>query len=275
MKPHFIRSKIERLDGIPTIPQVERQLLPMIESDRLSFKDLGEMISRGQAVTARLLKMVNSPVYGFPGRISSVPQALILLGLHVVKGVLLGVSVFEIMERAMVGLWNHSLFTALVAREIAVKKGLSEPEEVMTSALLHDIGKVALKVNFTAEYNRALALSQERDLLIKDAEEEVFSLSHSMAGGWLTRKWNFPITLSEPIAYHHKPALTKHAPLHTAIVHMADILVRARGIGFGGDDLVPPLDAAVWRDLFLFESDVRDILQTVEDMSHDSMSVSL
>jgi putative nucleotidyltransferase with HDIG domain len=273
MNPQYIRARIEQLDTIPTIPPVVTKLLSTIENDNLSFKDLGEMIARDQAVTARLLKLVNSPIYGFPGRISSVSQALILLGLHVVKGVLLGVSVFEIMEKTIVGLWQHSLFTALAAREIAAKKGLSEPEEVMTSALLHDIGKVALKVNFPSEYGAALAEAKERNILIKDAEEEIFSLSHPTAGGWLARKWNFPITLSEPIAYHHKPALAKHAPMHTAIVHVADIVVRARGVGFGGDDLVPPLDTAIWTDLSLSESDMRDILMKIEDLACDQEGI--
>src|SRR5512143_960304 len=98
MNAQFIRAKIETLDNIPAIPPVVRRLLASIETPNRSFKELGDVISKDQALTAKLLKLVNSPIYGFPGRISSVSQALILLGIHVVKGILLGVSVFEIME---------------------------------------------------------------------------------------------------------------------------------------------------------------------------------
>lgn len=274
MKPQEIRAKIESLDAIPAISPVVRRLLLTMEAPTASFRELGEIISKDQAITAKLLRMVNSPLYGFPGRISSVSQALILLGLHVVKGILLGLSVVEIMEKTMMGLWEHSLFTAITARTIAVKKGMAEPEEVMTSALLHDIGKVALKINFPAEYDRALSLAETRWILIRKAEDQVFGLSHTTAGGWLAKRWNFPVALAEPIAYHHKPALAKYAPEQTAVVHVADLLVRARGFGFGGDRLVPPVDPAVWESLNLQEDDLRETLDVLEDAAQSVETIT-
>ncbi|HET6515445.1 MAG TPA: HDOD domain-containing protein [Thermodesulfovibrionales bacterium] len=265
MNAQQLRDQIEQVDSLPTIPPVVRKLLSTIDSPTLSLTELGNVISKDQALTARLLKMVNSPIYGFPGRISSVSQALILLGLNVVKGMLLGISVFEIMEKTMMGLWEHSLSTAVLARSIAMRKGLNEPEEVMVSALLHDIGKVAMKTKFSEDYEAALSISEKEEILIRDAEEKVFPLSHAEAGGWLSKKWNFPVTLIEPIAYHHKPSLAKNAPLQTAIVHLADVLVRARGIGFAGDRLVPAVNPRTWEELALTESDMREALMTMED----------
>ncbi len=99
-----IREQIEVLDSLPAIPPVVKKLLQSIDSPTLSIHEVGNTIAKDQALTAKLLKMVNSPMYGFPGRISSVSQALILLGLNVVKGLLLSVSVYEVMEQAMVGL---------------------------------------------------------------------------------------------------------------------------------------------------------------------------
>jgi putative nucleotidyltransferase with HDIG domain len=275
VKPQELRAKIESLDAIPAISPVVRRLLLTVERPTASYAELGEIISKDQAITAKLLRMVNSPIYGFPGRISSVSQALILLGLHVVKGILLGLSVVEIMEKTMMGLWEHSLFTAIAAKTIALKKGVPEPEEVMTSALLHDIGKVALKINFPAEYDHALSLADSRDLLIRKAEDDIFGLNHSTAGGWLARQWNFPVTLAEPIAYHHKPALTQYAPEQTAIVHVADLLVRARGFGFGGDRLVPPVEPRVWESLRLSEEDIREVLDVLEDAAHSVEAITL
>lgn len=265
MNAQRIRAQLEQLDSLPTIPPVVKKLLMTIDSPTISLTEMGNFISKDQALTARLLKMVNSPIYGFPGRISSVSQALILLGLNVVKGMLLGVSVFEMMEKTMMGLWEHSLSTAVAARAIALKKGINEPEEVMVSALLHDIGKVALKIKFSDKYETALALSEKNEVLVKDAEEEIFSITHADAGGWLSQKWNFPLKLIEPIVYHHRPSLAKHAPAQTEIVHVADILVRARGIGFAGDRLVPPVNQKAWEGLSLSDTDIRDVLSTIED----------
>src|SRR5512139_1118097 len=112
-------------------------------------------------------------------------------------------------------------------------------------------------------------------MLIKDAEEEVFSLNHAVTGGWLAKKWNFPVTLSEPIAYHHKPALAKFVPLQTTIVHVSDIIVRARGIGFAGDRAVPAVNQEVWDTLALSGQDIREILEGMEDAIQDAAELIL
>jgi putative nucleotidyltransferase with HDIG domain len=274
MNVQQVRSQLEQTDSLPTVPAVVRKLMTTIDSPTLSLTDLGNLISKDQALTARLLKMVNSPIYGFPGRISSVSQALILLGLNVVKGMLLGISVVEIMEKTMMGLWEHSLATAVAAKAIAVKKGLDEAEEVMVSALLHDIGKVALKSKFPEEYARALDISEREGKLIKDAEEDVFGINHADAGGWIAQKWSFPLGLIEPIRYHHRPTISKHAPLQTAIVHVADVLVRGRGVGFAGDRFVPELHPRSWDLLSLTEKEIRDVLLAVEDTADEAADLA-
>lgn len=264
-----IRSQIEGLDGLPAIPLVVSKLLRVIDSPALSINEIGDIISKDQALTARLLKMVNSPIYGFPGRISSVSQALILLGLNVVKGMLLGISVFDIMEKTIMGLQEHSLCVAVAAKVIAVNKGLKEPEEVMVSALIHDIGKVALKIKFPAEYESAMELAGKENISLKDAEERVFGINHADAGGWLAQKWHFPCTLLQPIAYHHKPHLAKDAPLQTAIVHVADLLVKKMGVGFSGDNITPLPSPDIGEGLSLSEKDIRDVQTAVEYKSQE------
>ncbi len=260
-----LRSQIERIDTLPTIPSVLRKLLGVIENPRISLNEIGSFISNDPVLTSRVLKVVNSPVYGFPGRISSVSQALILLGLNVVKGMLLGVSVFEAMQKTMVGLWEHSLGCAVTARIIAKKKELKEPEEVSVAALLHDIGKVVLGLKFPDEYKKIMSDAETKDIFIFDSEKNYFGINHADAGAWIAQKWNFPRSLVEVIEYHHKPHLSKNVAMQTAIVHLSDILIRAKGFGFAGDNSVPAINNAAWQMLNLSEADVKDILDEMED----------
>jgi putative nucleotidyltransferase with HDIG domain len=260
-----LRSQIERIDTLPTIPSVLRKLLVVIENPRISLNEIGSFISNDPVLTSRVLKVVNSPVYGFPGRISSVSQALILLGLNVVKGMLLGVSVFEAMQKTMVGLWEHSLGCAVTARIIAKKKELKEPEEVSVAALLHDIGKVVLGLKFPEEYKKIMSDAETKDVLIFDAEKNYFGINHADAGAWIAHKWNFPRSLVEVIEYHHKPHLSKNVAMQTAIVHLSDILIRAKGFGFAGDNSVPAINNAAWQMLNLSEADIKDILDEMEE----------
>jgi putative nucleotidyltransferase with HDIG domain len=268
--PKQLRTQIEKIDTLPTIPSVLRKLLVVIENPKISLTEVGNFISNDPVLTSRVLKMVNSPIYGFPGRISSVQQALILLGLNVVRGLLLGVSVFEVMQKSMVGLWEHSLGCAVTAKIIAKKKNIPEPEEVSIEALLHDIGKVVLSLRFKEEYEKVIKDAEANDILIIDSEKEMFGITHAESGAWIARKWNFPFSLVEAIEYHHKPNLSKNVPMHTAIVHLSDILTRGVGFGFAGDHYVPAVNGAAWDLLNLSNTDLKEIVDEMERTLSDA-----
>lgn len=270
-----LRSQIESIASLPTIPSVLKNILKVIENPKISLNELGAFVSTDPVLVSRVLKVVNSPIYGFSGRISSVSQALLLLGLNVVRGMLFGVSVFEVMEKSMLGLWGHSMGCAVTAKIIAKRKDIAEPEEVSVAALLHDIGKVALSLKFPDEYKKTLTETTEKDLFIFEAEDSHFNITHANSGAWIAERWNFPKNLVEVIGYHHKPHLSKNVPLHTAIVHVSDILIRAKGFGFAGDNHVPPINQAAWEMLEFTEKDLREILVEMDDglmNSEDFMS---
>lgn len=265
MDVRLVRERIENIQALPTIPKVLNKLLGVIENPRVSLNEISNFISGDPSLATKVLRMVNSPVYGFPGRISSVNQAVILLGLTVVKGMLLGVSVFDLMQKTMIGLWEHSIGTAIFSRIIAIKKGYKEPDELSVSGLLHDIGKVFLILQFSDEYEKALKETEQDSVVIYEAEKNHFNTTHASVGSWMARKWRFPPNLIDIIEYHHKPHLTKTTPFESSVVHVADILVRARGYGFPGDNLIMPVQTEAWDLLGLNENDVIEIFKEAED----------
>ncbi len=270
-----LKEKIESINALPTIPKVLKKILGVIENPKISLNEISNFVSGDPALTTKVLKMVNSPVYGFPGRISSVNQAVILLGLTVVKGLLLGVSVFELMQKTMIGLWEHSLGTAIICRLMAKKKGLKEPDELSAEGLLHDIGKVLLVLQYPDVYEKAMNDSDNNHLTIYDTERGYFNTTHATVGMWMARKWRFPPNLIETIEYHHKPHLAKIAPVDSAIVHFADILVRARGFGFAGDRFLMPVNPMAWELLSFSDADIKEILSEAEDSFQMTEDLSL
>lgn len=259
-----IRSEIETIDSLPTIPTVLKRLLGVIENPLVSLNEIGNFISNDPVLASRVLRLVNSPVYGFPGRISSINQALILLGLNVVKGMLLGVSVFDAMQKTMVGLWEHSVGCAITAKILSYKKGLKDPEEVSVAALLHDIGKVVFGLKYPHKYKDMIQESMEKESFIFETERNHFNINHSDAGSWIAQKWNFPRNLIEVIEYHHKPHLSRNFPIPSAIVHLSDIIIRAKGFGFAGDNFVPAINESAWNILNLSEGDMRDVIKELD-----------
>lgn len=270
-----IRAQLEKIDTLPTIPSTLKKLLTVIENPKVSLSEIGAFISNDPVLTSRVIKVVNSPVYGFPGRISSVNQALILLGLNVVKGMLLGVSVFEAMKKAMEGLWEHSVGCAVTSKIIATKKGLGDVEEISVAGILHDIGKVALGLKFPDQYKGVIKTAIDKNMLIMDAERELFFITHADAGAWIGKRWNFPKSLLEIMEYHHKPHLSKSFTVQTAVVHLADILVRAKGFGFAGDYVIPLINPTAWQTLALTEQELKEIFLEMEDSLTDSGDFNL
>jgi putative nucleotidyltransferase with HDIG domain len=270
-----LRNRIECVDKLASIPAVLERLLELVQDPKVSLAEISHFVSSDPGLATKVLKMVNSPIYGFPGRISSPNQAVILLGLSVVKGLLFGVTVFDLMQKSMIGLWEHSLGCAIYARLIARKKGFKDPDEASIYGLLHDIGKVLLMLQFPVEYEKIISQANAKKIPIHAAESEYFSANHAAVGSWIAEKWGFPRQLVETIGYHHKPHLARRYPVETAITHLADVLLRGRGFGFAGDPTVPPVHPDVWNLLNLTAPDVRDVLKEAEGLLEEAEELSL
>ncbi|MCD6197057.1 MAG: HDOD domain-containing protein [Deltaproteobacteria bacterium] len=270
-----LRRKVENINSLPTIPSTLKQISKVIGDPVISLKEIGDFIGNDPALTTKILKMVNSAFYGFPGRISSTSHATVLLGLNVIKGLLVGVSVFEAMQNTMLGLWEHSLGCALTSRLMAKRKGLKDYDDVYAAGLLHDIGKIILFLEFPKEYKETMNEAEFKEITIVEAERDHFVTNHADIGSWLAEKWLFPRNLIEVIKYHHKPHLSKNAPIETAIVHLADIFMRANGVGFAGDPFVPAVNPVAFETLKLSETDIKEILEEMEDSLEVTEELSL
>jgi putative nucleotidyltransferase with HDIG domain len=261
-----VRRKIEELKNLPTLLSVIQKISIMVERSDKSAEDIGKIIAKDQALSAKVLRLINSGFYGFPGRISTVTHGLVLLGFNVVKGLVLSTSVFDIMmNKGMIDLWRHSLGCSTTAGLIANKLNYPEPEEVSVAGLLHDFGKVVLKLELPKESEEIEKRIQERNISMFEAENEVLEFTHSTVGKWLCEKWNLPKNLSDPIAYHHQPNLARFAPHQTAIVHLSDILVKANGFGFSGDSLIPMVDKSAWESLRITPEILEEIIVDMEE----------
>lgn len=261
----YFQKKVENLESLPTLPGVVTKLSALVENPDTSTAQVGDMISADQVLSAKVLRLINSAFFGFPGKIGTVTHALVLLGFNSVKGLVLTASVFDIMAGEMLALWTHSLGVSVTAGLIARRIGLADPEEVQVAGLIHDIGKVVLKVEEPDYFDQVNAKVAESNLLFMEAEEEIVGFPHTKTAGWLCDKWNLPSSIREPITLHHNPLRAGESAEATYIVHVADILVRALGFGSGGDNRIPPLNREVIKNLGLSLPAVEEILWGMEE----------
>lgn len=269
------RKALREVKNLPTLPGIVARLTRMAEDPDTTTEQMGRVISKDHILAAKLLKLVNSAFYGFPQKISSLSSAIILLGFNVIKSLIISASIFELMETSDVELWEHSLGTAVAASVLAKRLGIQDPEEVSTAGLIHDIGKVAIKMELPKQYDEILNIVEMKHVSMFEAERMVLGLDHAEVGGWLAKSWFLPRKLVDPISCHHLPKGSKEEPLASAILHFSDVLVRGLGYGHGVDIWVPPLSKVAWENLGLAATDIDEILDEVEESLWDVKGFSL
>lgn len=259
-----LEKKVLQVSNLPTLPNVVKDICTMVEDKRTGATDIGELIARDQVLSAKILRLVNSPVYGFPGRISSVTHALVLLGFNVVKGLVLSTAVFDTFAQHTRGFWQHSLGCAIVSRRLAKELGMPDVEEVMVAGLLHDLGKAVLSFLAPDVFEDALAMAEIDHCHIAVAERELFGVDHARVASWVAREWHLPDRLYDALAYHHRPDLAEAGKQITAVVHLADILTRGMGYGAPGDRAMPPLNHQAFHSLGISYEQIDRVLEQAE-----------
>ena len=269
------RKALREVKNLPTLPGIVAKLSRMAEDPDTTTEQMGKLISKDHILSAKLLKLVNSAFYGFPQKISSLSSAIILLGFNVIKSLIISASIFELMETSDLELWEHSLGTAVVANVMAKRLDITDPEEVSTAGLIHDIGKVAIKMELPEEYDKICNIVEMKQISFREAELLVLGLDHAEVGGWLAKSWFLPKKLVEPIAYHHAPKKATDETLACAILHFSDVVIRGLGYGHGADIWVPPLSKKAFEELGVGADDFDEILDEVDEKLWDVKGFSI
>ena len=248
----FIRS----IDNLPTLPSVVARVSEIIDSPNASAADINKVIRQDIALSARILKLVNSSFYGFPRRISSITHAVVILGFNTVRNVALSAFVLDAFGGKDLPFghrefWIHSLGVGVAANALAKSRGIDEAEDGFIAGLLHDVGKIVLHQFARDEFADCLAKVKDKDCLLVEAEQEVLGLTHAEVGSMLLDAWHLPTRIVEAVSYHHAPENAAQAKDLSAVVHMADIFTRALLVGNGGDSGIPMASHQAWSTLKL------------------------
>lgn len=246
------RWEVSRLRAVPTLPKFLERVVIALEDPEINFASVAELIEIDQSLTSQVLRLANSAFYNTQGSVSRVSQALVLLGTAVTRSVILSTSVLDMRAVTVLpGFWEHSLGCAVAAGAIAKVTGLANPEEATAAGLLHDLGKVVLYKQLPDAFLHIVEDAARTGRSFIEVEREELGTDHGEIAGWLVEKWRFPACLADPVTWHHAPSRAVRARDETAIVHVADALVRALGYGSGGDRRLAPIDPTAWTRLGL------------------------
>jgi len=226
------KAILEALDQLPPLHQVAQKLIALMNDDRSCARDIDKLVRHDQALTARILKLANSSVYGKSRNIIQLTEAIILLGHTTITNMVLGISVGDVVagsrhQEFAARAWEHSLDCAAVSRALADITGCVEPENAFVTGLLHDIG-LLVQVHAVPEVLAEIVAAEPVDLLA--AERQAMGLNHAQIGMKLLNKWRLPVHLCEAVRFHHAPdkRFLRTNPL-VIIVALADQLTAIAG----------------------------------------------
>ena len=229
-----VKQVVLRMRSIPSVPPLYVELTNCLKSKGGSLEKASAIIQKDMGMSAKVLQLANSGLFGASGRISSVADAVTYLGLDTIRTLLLTLHAFSEFQPGgpvnfyMASLWRHSLAIGALAERIMQSLPAAGTEgtiDMRVMGLLHDTGRLVLAANLPESFERIPHLAAEKRILEWQAEREVFGTTHAEVGAYLFGLWGLPEAIVEAVAYHHTPAQCPRpgSAMLTAL-HVADVL---------------------------------------------------
>jgi HD-like signal output (HDOD) protein len=226
--PTTPESLVRGSPDLVSLPAVVTKVAEMLAADRYSAAEIGAAISQDPALTARLLKIVNSPYYGFSGRIDTVSRAVTLVGIDALYTLVLTSSVvhgFRNIPPSLANMndfWQRSLYCGEIARALAREAQVLHAERLFIAGLLHRVGSLVFYSKLPEQSREVLLLAKGDDRLVPDLELEIIGCTYADVGAELAQSWKLPPALSEAIRWHRQPEQAESYRVEACLVHLAD-----------------------------------------------------
>lgn len=260
----LLKRTLQRIDDLPTLPVVVQEIISVTNREDSNAQDLIDIINMDTSLTANLLKVANSPVFGLPQQIDSTRKAVVLLGFEEVRNIALSAGVFAGLQSeedesifAQDAYWRHSFLVAYLARELyRLFPSQKQKSSYFTAGLLHDIGYVVLGQHFPRELKFITELVQHQKASQLEAEEKFLGATHSFIGGSLLQRWQLPQEQINAVMEHHSPWQAKGEKELVTAVYYANIAAQILGYNVRAEQ------AAVTLDSFYGSSDIQHLEQS-------------
>lgn len=246
--PHTI---VKHETDLTSFPDIYFRIKEVLEDESASADRIATVVGTDLSLSAKLIKLVNSPFYGFPQPIDSISRAVALVGGKELSTLALGISAInyfkdipaELIDMKM--FWRHSIACGIFAKILAGTQTGLQAERYFIGGLLHDVGRLIMFKKLPYASSEALLFARENSIPLVEAELSTLDFTHTDISEPLLTEWKFPEGLSNMVNYHHNPMEFPN-PLEPAIIHVADNLANMVGIAWGGMYVVPGVDEEAW-----------------------------
>lgn len=262
---------IDEIEKLVSLPDVYYRLESLVEQPDSTLSDFAQVLSREPDLCARLLSLANSAFYSFPASIETVEKAVQIIGVRQIRELVLATSILNAFDQMPLGMvnmksfWLHSVAVGVVAKCIGQYCRLPQPERFYVAGLLHDIGRLIFYLKLPGLMHDLLVERESKEEFLFVLEQDALGYTHADAGGRLLEKWRVPISIHEPVTFHHRPQDSHEFTAITATVHIADVWVNKHQLGSSGERFVLPLNAFAMEQLNLQSYELDEIWELAEE----------
>lgn len=259
-------------------PEIFRQVLQAAHDPESSAAYVADVVSKDVALSVKLLKVVNTPYYGFPQKVETLSRAIVLLGSNKIVKLALGISVVSMFQGLdtdlldMSAFWKHSVACGVVGMLLAVHCGEQDAERFFVAGLLHDVGRLIMLKNRLQSMQKVLAESRCRKIALHALEKERWGFSHAELARAVLEKWRLPESLVTAVGFHHFPGGCGYAR-EAVMTHVGDFLAHALALGRSGATLMPPLDPEAWETLGISKNVLPILARQVDGQVADILRI--
>lgn len=237
-----IKQIMAQVKSFPGMPATAAKLMPLLQSQDSSPAQIEEIMKYDPGLTANLLKLTNSAYFGLPTPVSSVRQAILLLGWKRLLQLVVTMCMSALMKKPVPGydlprgeLWRHSVAVSVAASTVVSALSVADADEVFTAALLHDIGKLVLGAYVDHDLKQIEQIV-DKGISFDVAEYIVLGTNHAEIGARILQQWSLPRQLVDAVSRHHAPESCPDACVLSDVVHLANVIGRMIGYGKGRND---------------------------------------
>lgn len=264
-------EKIQNFDDFPTLPTIYYKLVDALSDTSTTIKDLSNLISTDIALTFKLLKIVNSSIYGLTTKVNSIDKAIFHLGFRELKNIILSTKIIEIFSDEnsnskfdMVEFWKHSIAVGTISRIIAQELGQKNLDEYLLSGITHDIGKLVLFKILGSEYSIVFIIMEKDNISLLEAEQKVLGITHQEIGLRLAESWNLDENILNVIRYHNDGLMNSSFDQIVGIVHVANTLAKLLDYGNSGCIRTQQPNQLLWRRLEISKFDKKSFYEKIK-----------
>lgn len=265
ISPEAIATKIQQL---PALSSIVTELLASMEKDDVDINLIVTKISHDQTLTAKALRLANSSFYGMQYQITSIQEAISVLGFRSVQTLVTTTAIISSFTKNHSSIfdftvfWRHAIASAICAQEIARFVKIN-PDKAFTACLLHDIGKLVLITTYEEQYTQVLEQQRQSNISLSLLENKILGIDHAAVGSALASYWKFPEEMQHAIASHHTISAENNHPL-ALILHVADAITHALDLTDADDETVPEINDFAWQQLGLTRQACKKIFSRTE-----------